>query len=96
MTALDHPTHALVAGSRTADVVARVANGTRNLLRWLSGRHAVDRLCDLSDHQLRDIGLTRADLAVVRRAPLGTDPTSRLGEIARERASIEWGARRVC
>lgn len=96
MTALDHPTHALAAGSRTADVVARVANGTRNLFRWFSGRHAVNRLCDLSDHQLDDIGLTRADLAVVRRASFGADPTSRLTEIARERNLIERGARQVC
>ena len=40
MTALDHHTHALAAGSRTADVVARVASGARNLLRWFTGRHA--------------------------------------------------------
>lgn len=96
MTALDHQTHVLAAGSRTADVVARVANGARALLRWFSGKHAVNRLCDLSDHELTDIGLTRADLAMVRRAPFGADPTSRLAEIAHERASIERGARQVC
>jgi uncharacterized protein YjiS (DUF1127 family) len=96
MTALDHHTHALAAGSRTADVVARVANGTRHLLRWFTGRHAVNRLCDLSDHELQDIGLTRADLAIVMRTPIGADPTVRLNAIARERASIEYGARQVC
>lgn len=96
MTALDHHTHALAAGSRTADVVVRVANGARNLLRWFTGRHAVNRLCHLSDHELQDIGLTRADLAIVMRAPIGADPTARLNELARERASIEFGARNVC
>lgn len=97
MTALDHPTtHAPAGLPRAASAVARVFGGLAGLLRALRNRRQIGRLRDLSDHQLADIGLTRSDLVVAMHAPLGADPTTRLGTLARERYWTEFGARHVC
>jgi hypothetical protein len=47
----------------------------------------------MTDVELADIGLTRTDLHVAVRSPLGVDPTIRLGSLA---AGREDAARRVC
>jgi uncharacterized protein YjiS (DUF1127 family) len=94
MTALHHPTHA--AETRTVAAVTRVVAGLGNLFRAWKNRRHVNRLGDLSDHELADIGLMRSDLAVVLRSPIGVDPTSRLSRMARDRFTAEDGARRVC
>lgn len=96
MTALDHRTHAIAADTRTVAAVARVTSGFRAFLRALRNRRALNRLGDLSDHELADIGLLRSDLIVAMRAPLGVDPTARLNDYARQRCISEDGARRVC
>ena len=96
MTALDHHTHAIAAERRMVAAVSRVANGFRALLRALINRREVNRLGDLSDHELADIGLMRTDLVVAMRSPMSIDPTARLSDIARERYLTEDGARRVC
>lgn len=96
MTALDHPTHAIAAETRTIVAVKRVANGLRSIFRAVLARREVSRLGYLSDHELADIGLKRTDLAVALRAPFGIDPTARLSDFARERYLTEDGARRVC
>lgn len=96
MTALDHPTSAIAAQTRTVAVVSRVADGLRAFFRAWRNRHQVNRLDWLSDHELADIGLMRTDLVVALRAPLGVDPTARLSDFARERHAAEDGARSVC
>lgn len=96
MTALDHRTPAIDAGTRTLAAVARVADGLRSFFRAISNRSEVSRLSELSDHQLADIGLRRGDLIVALRAPIDVDPTVRLDSIARERFAIEAAARRTC
>lgn len=95
MTALDHPTHAIDARTRVGALVERVANGLRAFLRALVNRRELVHLGEMSDRQLADIGLTRADLFVATRAPLGVDPTARLGASARQRHAAEGRARRV-
>ena len=96
MSALDHRTHAIAAETRTVAAVARVADVLRSFFRALANRRQMNRLSDLSDHALADIGLMRTDLIVAGRSPLGIDPTTRLGTIAHERFTAEDGARRVC
>ncbi|TKT74126.1 DUF1127 domain-containing protein [Aquamicrobium sp. LC103] len=96
MTALDHPTHSVAAGTRAVAVVTRVATGLRAFLRRMKNRRQINRLCDLTDHELADIGLRRTDLLVAMRSPMSTDPTAHLSMIVRERLSTEEGARRVC
>ena len=93
MTALDHPTHAIDAGTRAVAVVTRVASGIRSFLRAIFNRGEAVRLHDLSDHQLADIGLTRTDLVVAMRAPFGVDPTVELAALANERIRAEDCAR---
>ena len=96
MTALDHRTHAIDAEVRTVAAVTRVTNGLRSFFRAVLNRREVNRLADMSDYQLADIGLKRSDLLVVMHSPLGTDPTTKLSDVARERYAVEFGARRVC
>jgi uncharacterized protein YjiS (DUF1127 family) len=95
MTALDHTSFPAASATRAAALVKRVSNGVRTILRAWRNRHHAATLHELSDHQLADIGLTRADLVVAMHAPLHTDPTARLSSLARERYWTEFGARRV-
>ncbi|MEO3386429.1 DUF1127 domain-containing protein [Mesorhizobium sp. CAU 1741] len=96
MTALDHPTHAIGAGTRTVATVARLTEVLRMFVRSVKNRRELNHLWRLSDHELADIGLMRTDIEVVTHAPLGVDPTVRLNRIARERGMVEMSARRVC
>jgi len=86
MTALETPQPATAALSRVTALVLRVAGLGRAIGRaWTNRRHAIE-LSELSDHQLADIGLTRADLAAVRRLPIGQDPTASLADMAHRRS----------
>lgn len=53
----------------------------RLVMNWWK-RRALQRLEDLDDHLLMDIGLTRAELLSAQRLPLDVDP---IWEIMRER-----------
>lgn len=97
MTALDHTTMpASAASARAIALVTRVAAVIKQFWRTRTNRRQASGLRDLSDHQLADIGLTRADVEIALHAPLNTDPTTRLSAMARERYWTEFGARRVC
>jgi len=63
-----------------------------HLLQAIRNRRDFARLGEMSDIELADIGLTRADLLLASDLPLGSDPTARLGAIARRR---EEGPRRA-
>jgi uncharacterized protein YjiS (DUF1127 family) len=95
MTALDHvPT--MHAATHPA-VTTRVLNAASAFFRAWRNRREFYRLGDMSDAELSDIGLTRADLHVAIGQPFGIDPTARLGAIVRARADgVEDMARRVC
>lgn len=96
MTALDHATPAMHAATRPA-VAMRVLDVVSAFFRAWRNRREFYRLGDMSDTELRDIGLTRADLHVAVGLPFGIDPTARLGEIVKARTdSVEDLARRIC
>jgi uncharacterized protein YjiS (DUF1127 family) len=85
MTALEPTVHA-TAAQRVNAFALRVAEFVRGVGRAWSNRRATLELAELSDHQLADIGLTRADLAAVRRLPIGQDPTASLADMAHRRS----------
>ncbi|WP_244656203.1 MULTISPECIES: DUF1127 domain-containing protein [unclassified Rhizobium] len=68
-------------------VVASVVKGFRTVLRRISNRIAANRLNEMDDHQLADIGLTRNDLKNAFDAGLTSDPTTRLAHCARTAAA---------
>ena len=96
MTAFDH----ISGSSRFAtrpNIVARLVQVAFNLFKAFKNRREFYRLGELSDAELADIGLTRADLHVAYGHPLGTDPTSALSVIVQRRAEDEEAAARsVC
>lgn len=77
-------------------VATRVVNVLANSYRAWKNRRAFYRLGEMSDAELADIGLTRADLHVAIDVPFGSDPTVKLRAIATERVdTVEDIARRV-
>ena len=77
-------------------VATRLANAIADAWRAWKNRRAFYRLGEMSDAELADIGLTRADLHVAVAIPFGRDPTVKLRAIASERAdTIEDLARQV-
>ncbi|MEQ1953882.1 DUF1127 domain-containing protein [Mesorhizobium yinganensis] len=51
-------------------------------------RRAFYRLGEMTDSELRDIGLTRADLHVAVAVPFGVDPTTRLRTLVEARSEL--------
>ncbi|MDG4853631.1 MAG: DUF1127 domain-containing protein [Mesorhizobium sp.] len=77
-------------------VATRVLNAVADAFRAWKNRRAFYRLGEMSDAELADIGLTRADLHVAVSVPFGRDPTVKLRAIAEERVDmIEDLARKV-
>lgn len=85
MTAIHHASATLPSAPRTASV-ARAMTAIANVVRAWRNRRAFYRLGELSDAQLADIGLVRADLHVAMGNSFGDDPTAQLGAIALARA----------
>lgn len=66
-----------------AAMVASVAS----VWRSFSNRRAINRLCDLDEVHLRDIGLSRAEVeSVLRSTAFHEDPSRRLSRTARNSA----------
>ena len=87
---------AAAPSSRTARAARRLLRVVADAWRALMNRRAFYRLGELSDAELADIGLTRADLHVAFDGPLGSDPTVRLRVIVHKRFdAVEEYARRV-
>lgn len=95
MTALDYSAPAIRAKSRTIAAMVRFGDRLAVLVRSLKNQGQLDYLATMSDRQLADIGLMRGDIEVVGRGAFGTDPTTRLSELAQERYRIEENMRRV-
>lgn len=95
MSTLEHTTLTLAFAAR-GGIVARVVNRVGDLLRALKNRGEVRRLAEMSDRELADIGLTRADLAYAASRPLTEDPTTGLASLAASRSRLEAVARQVC
>ena len=95
MTTIDFATETSRITSRPA-VAMRVANTVFNFYRAWKNRRAFYRLGEMSDAELADIGLTRADLHVAIDVPFGADPTVKLRAITSDRmTTIEDLARKV-
>ncbi|ESY25905.1 MULTISPECIES: DUF1127 domain-containing protein [unclassified Mesorhizobium] len=95
MTTFDFATETSRITSRPA-VATRVANTFLNAYQAWKNRRAFYRLGEMSDAELADIGLTRADLHVAIDVPFGADPTVKLRAIAIDRAdTIEDLARQI-
>jgi len=85
------PTALLVAAS------GAVANGVALVGRvWTARRHrrVVRELLAFDDHMLRDIGVTRGDVAACLAAPALRDPSTRLRILAVERRAARRAQRR--
>lgn len=101
MTTLDRTTLPMTGTTRPA-LAVRIMRNVADMYRAWKNRRAVYELGLLSEWELSDIGLTRADLHIAWRLPLGVDPTVELGAMAdaratRElRAAAERAARSVC
>jgi uncharacterized protein YjiS (DUF1127 family) len=73
----------------TSSVLDRAATLLRHAgertLQVVRGRRTLRTLAALSDHELRDIGLSRHDLDTASILPLTVDPTAVLSSMVRER-----------
>jgi uncharacterized protein YjiS (DUF1127 family) len=95
MSTFDH-TETFAAAPRQA-VVARAANLLSGIYRSWKNRRDFERLGQLSDTELADIGLRRIDLHAVDDLPFFVDPTQKLSVIAEQRARRgETAAREIC
>ncbi len=88
MTTLDHCTPAIHSATRPA-LVTRAMRAISTFYRSWKNRRDFYELGNMSDTELADIGLTRADLYVAIRSPFDFDPTAHLGAIAQSRAAEE-------
>ncbi len=80
MTTLDFTTGATRIAQRPSFLVQGL-NAVSKLLRAWRNRRELHRLGELTDAELKDIGLTRSDLFVANAEPLGVDPTAQLRAI---------------
>lgn len=63
-------------------------------VRMLRSRREFADLAAMSDHELRDIGITRQDLRNITALPRDESPTAPLAAIAGERARTRWARAR--
>lgn len=106
MTTLDRTTLPMTTGTLRPALAVRAAQNLVKAFRAWKNRRAIYHLGMMSEWELADIGLTRADLHVAWREPFGVDPTVKLGHIAEARAAqelraanrevVERAAREVC
>jgi uncharacterized protein YjiS (DUF1127 family) len=95
MTTLEHFSSTSHFAPRP-NVIVRAAQALLNVYTAYKNRRAFYRLGELSDAELADIGLTRADLHVAVGSPFAVDPTASLSVIVRRRMDDEQAARSVC
>jgi uncharacterized protein YjiS (DUF1127 family) len=68
--------------SRLGKLAVRVLSAP---VRFYAARAQLNRLAELSDHELRDIGLSRTDLEAVSALPLDVEPTTELARLVNDR-----------
>jgi uncharacterized protein YjiS (DUF1127 family) len=95
MTTLDHFSSTPHFAPRP-NVIVRAAQALLNIYAAFKNRRAFYRLGELSDAELADIGLSRADLHVAVASPFAVDPTASLSVIVGRRMDDEQAARSVC
>ena len=74
---------------------ARAVNVVAETIRSWRNRKQFRRLSDMSDWELADVGLDRADLRDAWERRVETDPTVYLNLLVRSRIGLEDAARRV-
>lgn len=84
MTTIDFAVSTTLAPKRPA-IVTRAAAWVSNGFRAWKNRREFYRLGEMSEIELHDIGLTRADLSVPTDLSFVADPTSHLARCARRR-----------
>ncbi|WP_315918914.1 DUF1127 domain-containing protein [Mesorhizobium sp. SP-1A] len=95
MSTYDFASQASRITTRPAAAV-RVFAVASGLYRTWRNRHAFYRLTEMSDAELADMGLTRADMRAASALPFAADPTVKLCALVSERAKmIEAAARKV-
>ena len=82
-TTLASHTYAAAFVTTFASLVRAVADRTAFVAKILVNRWMAKQLCDFTDHELADIGLSRADVREALDGPLHADPSLRLAAIAR-------------
>lgn len=92
MTTLDHSGTMRTAPRQIWAVQA--ANAVTRFFRAWKNRRDFMKLGEMSDAELADIGLVRADLHAAVGLPFGVDPTTRLNMLVETRTEI--AARNVC
>ncbi|MDQ6435182.1 DUF1127 domain-containing protein [Mesorhizobium sp. LHD-90] len=85
MAAFDFATETTRAARRPVTQALGLTMISQLYTTWRN-RRAFYRLGEMTDSELRDIGLTRADLHVAVAQPFGIDPTTRLRSIVESRA----------
>ncbi len=81
-TTLASNTHAAASVTTSASLVRAVAERTASVAKLLVNRWMAKQLCDFTDYELADIGLSRSDLRAAFDGPLHADPSLRLAAIA--------------
>ena len=71
-------------GTFLASGVVLTAGLTQMLNAWRN-RRQLERLSNMGEHELRDIGLTRSDLVSASEARLSQDPTLVLARLVQDR-----------
>ncbi|MET3661679.1 DUF1127 domain-containing protein [Aquamicrobium ahrensii] len=71
--------------------LARLGLDVRRLLTLWRNRRAFNRLCEMTEAELADIGVSRSDLHDALEVRFAGDPTARLRAIADARATIVAG-----
>lgn len=75
--------------------VTRLGYAVLRLVTLWRNRRTFRRLSEMTDAELADIGITRADLDAATEVSLSDDPTARLMAIADARAGLTVAAKSV-
>ena len=70
--------------SRKLSFAGNIISAFHSLRTSLRNRSEVSALAEMTDHQLADIGLTRADVLTALAAPLSCDPATTLIQARRD------------
>ena len=76
------------AASTAMRALGRFVGGIEN---WLQARRDYNRLCEMSERDLRDLGLRGSDLRDASAAPFFGDPTAIISLRAEERRELAGG-----
>ena len=82
-TTLASTTYATAFVTTFTSLVRAAAERTGFVAKIMVNRWMAKQLCDFTDHELADVGLSRFDVRLALDGPLHADPSLRLAAIAR-------------